>query len=128
MGGKSSSSSSSSTSTTQIDKRIAATDSANVITIENKSHGDVLLSDYDAIAAAGDLAMAALNSQAQITLQALGQTGQAVGALGEGTQKAYEFVDDQTRDESNRTLTDVMPWLIGGVSVLALAGAIKIRM
>lgn len=125
MGGRSSSSSSSSssTSTVQTDERIAATDNANVLKVDGSNN---TFTDLDAVSKAGELALAALNSQGQIAMQALNQTQAAVDSLGAGADKVFEFVDTQNRDEEQRTLTQLTPWLLVGVSVLALTGSLKI--
>lgn len=125
MGGKSSSKSSSSTTTTQIDERLAATDNASIIDIGSNS--DVVLTDQGAIDSAGILALETINQFGAITMQALSQGESAVDVLSQRDQSFLDFADAQNRDDEQRTLENIMPWLIGGVSVLALTGAIKFR-
>ncbi|MGH1403267.1 MAG: hypothetical protein ACRBDL_03400 [Alphaproteobacteria bacterium] len=124
MGGRSSSSSSSQTQTIQTDKRIAATDSATVITLDGD---DNTLTDHGAIDKAGDLSLEVISKLGEVALKSLTQTEATVDVLGQSVDKTFSFVDDQSRDEDARTLSDIMPWLVAGVSILALTGAIKIR-
>ncbi len=124
MGGKSSSSSSNQTTTIQTDERIAATDSATVTTLDGNNN---ILTDHGAIDKAGELTFEAINTLGQIALQSLTQTSSAVDVLGRSTDSAFEFVDDQNRDEENRTLETIVPYLMAGVAVIALSGGLKLK-
>lgn len=122
MGGKSSSSSSTSTTTIQTDERIAATDSAFVNT-----GSDVVLSDYGAINAAGELGLETIHTLGQVALSSLWQSQNAIDSLKQSADNSFNFVDQQNRDEDSRTITELAPWLMLGVSVLAISGAFKFR-
>lgn len=122
MGGKSSSSATTQTQTIQTDERIAATDSAFVVT-----GSDNTLTDHGAIDKAGELSFEAINTLGQVALQSLTQTQTTVDTLGQSADRAFEFVDEQNRDEGSRTLTEIMPWLMAGVAVMAISGSISIR-
>lgn len=122
MGGKSSSSSSQSTSTVQTDKRIAATDSAIVTTVEGSNN---IITDYEAIEKAGNLTYEAISKIGDIAMQALTQNQSAVDVLKSSTDNAFNFVDNQNRDEESRQLKELAPWLVLGVSVIALSSGFK---
>ena len=123
MGGKSSSSSEAKTTTIQTDKRIAATDSSRVFSIEGNNN---VLTDYDSIREAGAIVLRALDTQSELTQLALGQTGQAVESLSTGADRFLEFADNQTKNQEVRSLKDYLPYLLAGVSVMALSGRIKL--
>lgn len=123
-GGSSKSSSSSSTSTTQIDERLAATDNATILDVSNSSN--ISLLDGGAIEGAKEVSLNSINLLGQVTLEALKQGQQAVETVGAAGERVLSFVDEQNRDEGQRTLSEIMPYLVAGVSVLALTGAIKV--
>jgi len=123
MGGKSSSKSSSSTSTTQIDGRIAATDDATVTRVNGNNN---TTSDFGAIEQAGLLALEAIKSQNDITIEALSQSRGALDTAGKNADKVFEFVDDQNQNEGSRTFQQMLPYLLAGVSVLAFTGKLKV--
>ena len=124
MGGKSSSSASTSTTTVQTDERIAATDSAEVRIFKVDGNSNTL-TDHEAISQAGALALEALSTTANIALRALDNNKASSDRLGENSDKVLSFVDDQNRDEGSRTVTELAPWLLVGVSVVALMRAWK---
>ncbi len=123
MGGKSSSSSSSSTTTVQTDERIAATDQANVIKIDGSNNQ---LTDHEAIAKAGELALETINLAGQVAIASVTQNKATTDTLSETTDRVLTFADEQARDEASRTLQDYLPYLLAGVSVLALTGNLKL--
>jgi len=121
MGGKSSSSSSNQTTTNQIDERIAATGEAIVIT----DGSEVTFTDQESIKLAGEFGLLALQSNAEIAKAAItNANASADQALGQN-DKFLEFADNQAKNDGDRTFIDSLPWLIGGVSILAISGAIK---
>lgn len=124
MGGKSSSSSSSSTTTVQTDERIAATDSARVITVDGSNN---ILTDYDAINAAGEAIMAALDLQGEIALKALGQNQQALTTLQTGTDTLLKYKSEADQEKDERLTTKLAPYLLAGVSILALTGNLRFK-
>jgi len=124
MGGKSSSSSSSSSTTIQSDERVAATDNANVQTFKLDGSYNTL-TDHEAIDKAGELSLAALNSTAQIAMQALNQNQTAIDSLAQGGEQFLSYVSQAEKDPSERSLENIVPYLLVGVSVFAIAGKIK---
>jgi hypothetical protein len=120
MGGKSSSSSSARTTTIQTDERVAATDNANVRTFKIEGSNNQL-TDLDAIEKAGELSLAALNASAQIAMQALNQNQSAIDSLANGGEQFLSYVSDAEKDESERSLEKIVPYLLVGVSVVAIA-------
>jgi|GEM_PF-3415248 len=122
MGGKSSSSSSSSTSTVQLDERIAATDYARVFKVEGSNN---ILTDHDAIDAAAEAVMAALDAQTNIALQALGQNQQVMASLQTGTETLLKYKNETDHDKDERLTGKLAPYLLAGVSILALTGNLR---
>lgn len=143
MGGKSSSSSSSSQTTNQIDQRIAAQDSA--IVLKDSAGAMISRTDYGAIDAAGGaiikafdnnlavtqggyaLAESSLDSITDVALEVvrggfdLGSN--SLDAISRNAETAFSFVDKQRQDAETRLITEIMPWLIGGASIIAIAVA-----
>ena len=123
MGGKSSSSSSSTTN--YIDERIAATDGAIVA----REGSTVSVLDGGAIKEAFQFGTNALDANSEIVLKALDYANDlglgALKSIGENASQAFDFVDKQRQDEIGRSYRDIMPWLVGGVSVVAIAWAMK---
>lgn len=126
MGGKSSSKSSSSTTTIQSDERIAATDNANVRAFKIDGSNNVL-TDLDAIEKAGTAVLAALDAQTQIAMQALGQNKDAINTLGQGTETLLAYKADADKEKDERLTTKLAPYLLAGVSILALTGNLKLK-
>ena len=124
MGGKSSSASTTKTETTQTDERIAATDSAQVFTLEGNNN---TLTDLGAIEKAGEISFEVINTLGEIALKSLNQTQSAVDVLGINADKTFEFVDQQNTPDDSRTITKLAPWLLVGVSVLAMTGTLKFK-
>lgn len=120
MGGKSSSSAKTSTTTIQTDERVAATDNANVRTFKVEGSNNQL-TDLDAIEKAGELSLAALNASAQIAMQALNQNQSAIDSLAGGGEQFLNYVSQAEKDESERSLEKIVPYLLVGVSVVAIA-------
>lgn len=122
MGGSSSSSSSSKTTNNNSDERIAATDSATVTRVEGN---DNTVSDFGAIQAAGNLTLEVINTLSEVALKTLTQTQTAVDVLGQSTDTAYEFANYQTQNQQARSLQDSLPWLVAGVSIIALTRGMR---
>ena len=125
MGGRSSSSSASTTTTIQTDERVAATDNASVRTLKIEGSNNPL-TDLDAIDRAGEAILATLESNAQVALSALGQNSQAIQTLGEGAETLLNFKQEAEQDKDERLTTKLAPYLLAGVSVLALTGNLKL--
>lgn len=124
MGGRSKSSSKNETTTNQIDERIAATDSAQVFTLDGNNN---TVTDHGAIDKAGNIVFETIELLGEVALKSLDQSKSATETLGFNADKTFEFVDNQNRDENGRTVTEIAPWLILGVSVLAISGAWKFK-
>ncbi len=130
MGSKSSSKAS--TTSTQIDNRIAATDSAVVVaggsTLTLTDPGLIQLM-RDTLEQTGGILGDTISSNEKILLEVLEGAGElsigALQAIGSNADKAFEFVDKQRQDEDQRTARTTLPWLVAGASVLAIAWAIK---
>ena len=120
MGGRSSSSSTSQNITTTSDERIAATDNAMVTRISGSNN---TLTDHGAVEAAGELTLEVINNLSHLAQQSLNQTKTAIDVLGESTDNAYQFINAETGNDQNQTLTKVLPWLVAGVSVIAITKA-----
>lgn len=119
MGGKSSSSSSSTNQA--IDNRIAATDSAIVLT----GGSSLNLTDPGLV----DLAHSALSQNEKLLLEVLEGARDfglnALTSMGANADKAFEFVNTQNTDDQETTFRKAMPWLMAGASVFAIAWAVR---
>lgn len=126
MGGKSSSKGST-TQTYNYDNRIAATDQAVVLT--GGSVFTVNSIDPGLIDLAKDIGVTSITENSAIAKLALANADtlstKALAAIGSNADKAFQFVDNQRTDEQERTLRTLMPWLIGGASVVAIVIATR---
>jgi len=111
-GGKSSSSTSQSTTTNQQDKRIGATDNAVVLTAEG---GNVTFNQLDAgaIEAAKEIALQSLQG-------VLGGAGDALKAVSQANQQAYQFADAARVQENEKNYKLTVQW-VAIVVVIGLA-------
>lgn len=141
MGGRSSSSSSSSQTTNQVDQRIAAQDSA--IVVKDANGVNIVRTDYGAIDAAGDIVFKSLDQNLLITQEAndLAEksldnntmltfeiieganslSSKSLDAISGNANTAFDFVDKQRQDAEVRLISNIVPWLVGGASVIAIA-------
>ena len=113
--------------TQQYDNRIAATDQAIVA----RDGSTISVLDAGAIDAAKELGITALTSNETIAREAIANartlgTG-SLTAIAQNADKAFEFVDKQRQDSESRTVQMVIPWLMGGASIVAIALAWKGR-
>lgn len=119
MGSKSSSSSASTNQA--IDNRIAATDSAIVLT----GGSSLSLTDPGLV----DLAEGALSQNEKILMEVLsGARDFGLGALDKissQSDKAFEFVNERSTSEDETTFRKAVPWLMAGASVFAIAWAVR---
>lgn len=120
MGGSSKSSSSSSQSTTTRDERIAATDNATVIKDSFQNLTSVTTLDAGAISSNRDITLAVLDGAQKTVSQAYEAAGGALDKVTEFLSKANEKTTTDTTGAQK-----LAPWLLVGVSIIALTGAIK---
>lgn len=121
MGGSSKSSSSSKQSTTTRDERIAATDSATVIKDAlNNAKIDLTIPDSGAVDSLERISLAILEGAGK----ALDQTTAGAQA---GLDKVLEYINAKEEDSNSSNAQKIIPWLVAGVSILALSSAIVKR-
>lgn len=120
MGGKSSSSSSTAQTTTTRDERIAATDQAVVIKDAFQNLKDISLVDGGAISANRDVTLAVLDGAQNAILGSFEAAGGALDKFQEFLTKANEKSTTDTTGAQK-----LAPWLLVGVSVVAISMAIK---
>ncbi|MEK7802103.1 MAG: hypothetical protein AAB276_06590 [Pseudomonadota bacterium] len=119
-GGKSSSSSDSSQTTTTRDERIAASDSAVVLKDALNNLTNITFTD----AGSFELGKVALESNKAIAIAAIDTIGNDFST---SLDKTLQFL----KTASEKTTTDttgaqkLMPWMMGGVAVIALSQALK---
>lgn len=89
------------------------------------ANGQINLLDGGAIDLAGD----AIASHEKIILDVLsGASGIASGALqsiADNADKAFQFIDKNLQDSQSRTANTLIPWVIAGVSAVAIAHAMR---
>lgn len=128
MGGRSSSSSSQSSAATNIDRRVAATDSANVAT-----EGSVLY-DYNynyeyeldngaidsAFSFASEAGAGAFDLVREWGAGFLNATTKATDAATATANRAFDFVEEARKEADERNFQKALPWLVLGVAVWAI--------
>lgn len=112
-------------STSQTDKRIGVAGDGIVAT-EGSS---ISLIDGGTVDLAKELGLSALSSGEEIALAAIANaqilgTG-ALSSIATNADKAFEFVDKQRQDSDARVVTSIIPWLVGGASIVAIAVYMK---
>lgn len=125
MGGSSKSSSASSSSSVASDERVAATDNASVRLMRINGSGNVL-TDYDAIETAGEGLITAINNISDIAMLSLNQNAQTTQQYGQGVDAMLQYKTQADQDKDERLTTKLAPYLLAGVSVLALTGKLKL--
>lgn len=120
MGGSSKSSSSSSQTTTTRDERIAATDNAVVVKDAFQNLTDISFLDGGAIDANKAVTLAVLQGAASTVQGAYEAAGGALDKVTEFLTKANEKTTTDTTGAQK-----LAPWLLMGVSVVAISMAIK---
>ena len=130
MGGKSSSSSSQSSQ--QIDKRIAAQDSA--VVLQDLTNNNITVTDAGAVAGIRDVALGGLDLS-QATLDNVADFATSIvdlikadhtaslQAMNQNQSAALNFVDNATQDANARTFDNIAPWLVVGASIIAISYA-----
>ncbi len=124
MGGRSSSSSSQSNQSKNEDRRIAATDSANVAT-----EGSVLY-DYNyeldngaidsAFSFASEAGAGAFDLVREWGAGFLNATTKATDAATATANRAFDFVEEARKEADERNFQKALPWLVLGVAVWAI--------
>lgn len=125
MGGKSSGYTTSSTSTTYFDERVTGAEGSHISNAVIHGEGNnIQITDggavKDSLSFAGDAVNAALNyslaSQAK-TMELLKEQGSEQLSF---LNSAYSSSLAAQRSSEERIISDISPWLIGGVSIVAL--------
>lgn len=117
------------------DNRGSATDNAVVWTGNgpkatggialNGANNRITITDGGAFALVGE----ALDSHEKIILDVLsGANSTATAALqsiSDNADKAFEFIDKNFQDAQSRSANTLIPWVIAGISVVAIAHAMR---